>query len=350
MLWTWFPVACWYSIAALLQPAPNPRAAVISAEEADDDFAVQGEYLGCLAGACGRTTVGLQIVALGNGKFQGLRFEGGLPGHGAIVLPGQALEGRREGERVLLTGSDGSQVEIAAGRAHCRAAAGAGALDKIERVSPTMGALPPPNAVVLFGDGVEPQFDKFKLAADGTLLAGATTRMPVHDFTLHVEFRTPYMPQARGQGRGNSGVYIQRRYEVQVLDSFGLAGTSNECGGLYRQQAPGLNMCLPPLSWQTYDIQFRAARWDATGRQKVANAELTVFHNGVAVHYHHLIPNKTGAGQIESPQDLPIYFQDHGNPVTFRNVWIVLDEPAAAESCPPARRPKLAARLFRGRR
>ena len=133
------------------------------------------------------------------------------------------------------------------------------------------------------------------------------------------------MPYARGQGRGNSGVYIQQRYEVQILDSFGLDGVANECGGVYRQQAPDVNMCLPPLSWQTYDIHFTAARWNSASH-KIANARLTVYHNGEPIHLNRELPEKTGAGQKESPDPRPIHFQHHGNPVHFRNVWIVLED------------------------
>jgi hypothetical protein len=144
----------------------------------------------------------------------------------------------------------------------------------------------------------------------------------VGDFHLHLEFRTPYKPFARGQHRGNSGVYIQRRYEVQVLDSFSLSGEANECGGLYRMKTPEVNMCLPPLSWQTYDIDFTAAKFDADGK-RIAKARLTVVHNGEVIHDDFELPNKTGAGRKESPEPLPIWLQGHGNPVQFRNIWIV---------------------------
>jgi hypothetical protein len=131
------------------------------------------------------------------------------------------------------------------------------------------------------------------------------------------------MPAARGQARGNSGVYIQRRYEVQILDSFGLEGEFNECGALYRQTPPDINMALPPLVWQTYDIWFAPPRFAADGTTKLANARLTVLHNGVPIHWHREITAKTGGGQQEGAQALPIQLQDHGNPVMFRNIWIV---------------------------
>jgi hypothetical protein len=194
-----------------------------------------------------------------------------------------------------------------------------------------MGAAPPPGSTVLFDGSSTDQFTGGKLAPDGTLLAGVTTKMPVHDFQLHLEFRTPYMPQARGQGRGNSGVYIQQRYEVQILDSFGLAGVKDGCGGLYKQTAPAVNMCLPPLAWQTYDIWFTAAKWSEDGKSKVKNASITVLHNGVAIHSQQEFVDKTGGGKVEGPRDFPIILQDHGNPVTFRNIWVApLTENVAA--------------------
>ena len=109
---------------------------------------------------------------------------------------------------------------------------------------------------------------------------------------------------------------------MQILDSFGLAGKNNECGGLYHYVEPATNMCLPPLSWQTYDIDLTAAAFDTAGK-KTRNARLTVRHNGVLVHDDVEIARKTGAGKPEGALALPTKLQNHGNPVRFRNIWLV---------------------------
>jgi hypothetical protein len=131
------------------------------------------------------------------------------------------------------------------------------------------------------------------------------------------------MPEKRGQGRGNSGVYLQGRYEVQILDSYALEGRDNECGGIYKVGPPLVNMCAPPTQWQTYDITFRAPRFDANGK-KIELSTLTVVHNGVT------IQNEVKAkGPTTAAPDLTekgpggIYLQDHGNPVEYRNIWLV---------------------------
>jgi hypothetical protein len=164
-------------------------------------------------------------------------------------------------------------------------------------------------------------------AENGHLLAtGCTSKKRFADYALHLEFRTPYMPTARGQQRGNSGVYHSGRWETQILDSFGLDGKDNECGGIYSISKPRLNMCLPPLAWQTYDVEFTAAKFDAAGK-RVAWPRITVRLNGVRVHEKlELSKDFTTAAPITKPLDGPegpVFLQDHGNPVVFRNIWIV---------------------------
>lgn len=323
-------------------PKDKGKAAATDVSKADADFAYQGEFLGCawVGNGC-REYVGLQVVALGDGKFDIYHLRGGLPGAGWDRHTRNKIGGALK-DGVLVGKNDQLAIAISPQQAILSNSAGAelGRLERILRVSPSAGAAAPPGAIVLF-DGTPPKIlDGAKLSPDGLLEIGSTTKMPVHDFQLHVEFKLPYMPYARGQGRANSGVYIQQRYELQILDSFGLEGIENECGSLYRQQRPELNMCFPPLSWQTYDIYFTAARFDSVGK-KIANTRITVYQNGVPIHCNRDVPAKTGAGQKEAPEPRPIHFQNHGNPVQYRNLWIVPNDPAPSvignvASCQPA--------------
>jgi len=148
------------------------------------------------------------------------------------------------------------------------------------------------------------------------------------DHRIHLEFRTPFMPDKRGQARGNSGVYVHGRYEIQVLDSYGLEGLDNDCGGIYKVSAPRVNMCAPPLQWQTYDITFQAPRFDPAGK-KTRNARITVVHNGVPIHEDLELPGPTpgGIASDERPEPAPLFLQDHSDPVRYRNIWVV-DFPA----------------------
>jgi len=180
----------------------------------------------------------------------------------------------------------------------------------------------PEGAVVLFDGTGTDQFTTAEMTSDDLLMEGADVKPMFQDFNLHVEFRLPYMPYADGQQRGNSGLYLQSRYECQVLDSFALIPKIDGLGALYRFRPPAINMCFPPLVWQTYDVQFTAPRWNADGT-KARNATITSWINGVKVQDNVSLPNKTGAGKIEEPVLLPTRFQDHGDPVRFRNIWVV---------------------------
>jgi len=151
------------------------------------------------------------------------------------------------------------------------------------------------------------------------------TKRKFQDFKLHIEFNVPPMPpHVKGQGRGNSGVYIQRRYELQILDSYGQPPRKNEGGSIYKFKAPDQSVCKKPGDWQSYDIIFHAARFEGRGEntRKVKNARMTVWQNGVLIHDDVEVPNKTGAGRPEGPEPGPILLQDHGSEVMFRNIWI----------------------------
>jgi hypothetical protein len=154
------------------------------------------------------------------------------------------------------------------------------------------------------------------------------------DFQLHVEFKVPYMPEAHGQERGNSGVGLLATYEIQVLDSYGWKEPgSGDCGAVYSQAAPLVNACKPPRQWQTYDITFHAARWE--NGVKVKNARVTVFLNGICVQNNQDIRGATGIASHETEGPGPIYLQYHNNTVRFRNVWVLPLAPEGATHYEP---------------
>jgi hypothetical protein len=203
------------------------------------------------------------------------------------------------------------------------------ALTRVEKGSPTLGQQPPQGAVPLMQDSMEQWVlhpDPLALRPEGFVeitSPGYRTRDEFGSGLYHVEFRTPYMPNARGQGRGNSGVYVLGRYEVQVLDSFGLPPADNEAGGIYRRATPLVNASLPPEEWQTYDIEFTAPQFDAAGA-KTANARITVRHNGIVIHDDVELSDLTAGGVsgTEAAQG-PLFLQHHGDRVRYRNIWFL---------------------------
>ncbi len=298
-------------------------ATFLTPEEAGIDFQIQGEYLGTLEADGEDQAWGAQVIALGGGRFELVGYRGGLPGEG-WSRGGEVnrMQGAlRDGKAYF--SSDEVDVVIQDGKMEVKyQGESVGALPRVERKSPTLGAEPPEGALVLFDGSSAEHFQRGRIVEENLLLADCETKQKFDDFKLHIEFRTPFKPYARGQERGNSGVYVQNRYEVQVLDSFGLEGKNNECGGIYSIAEPSVNMCFPPLTWQTFDIDFTAARYDDEGN-KVKNARVTIKHNGVVIHDDLELPHGTPGKNPEGPGPDGIYLQGHGNPVVFRNIWVV---------------------------
>jgi hypothetical protein len=289
-----------------------------AAKAGDPDFSLQGEYT--------KAEAGLQVVALGAGKFYTATLQGGLPGAGWNGKPVTSA----------LVESDAVKTLIAS------------SWTRAERTSPTLGAKPPAGATVLFDGSNTDQWASAKL--DDKLLSENTqTKNKFKNFTLHMEFRMPFKPTTApsSQDRGNSGVYIFGRYEVQLLDSFGLhffpntheesqwnsafqkelgfkpgSNRTQFCGAMYLFKTPDINASFPPLAWQTYDITFTAPKFD--GEKKTSNARVTVIQNGIKIQDNVELQKGTGAaGKKPEVAEEAIYLQGHSNPVRFRNMWIV---------------------------
>jgi hypothetical protein len=267
------------------------------------DYDLQGEYKSA-DGA-------IQVAAMPQNTFHVVSYRGGLPAFG--------WDGNKPGSEML----DAAGVKkVIAG------------LERIERKSPTLGEKPPAGAVVLFDGKTNKMEGKVE---DGLLWAGAKTKDQFGSFKLHMEFRLPFKPDrmVSNQDRGNSGVYIFNRYECQVLDSFTAphaygrelafkaeSDPKQWCASFYKFKYPDNNVSLPALRWQTYDIEFTAPKFE--NGKKVANARISVRHNGVLVHDDVELEKGTGNGgrRPEVPEE-SIYLQNHGNPVAYRNMWIV---------------------------
>ena len=277
--------------------------------------------------------VGAQVIALGKGEFQANL----LPAINKRVKPLAVLKGKTEGQKVTFAESGGWSGVLAEGKFTGTGAKGKFEMKKVTRLSPTMGAKPPAGAVVLLGPETKDLTAEWvhsggkkpcpwKLLPGGVMqcvprTGSVISKKQFGKHKVHIEFRTTFDPARRGQGRGNSGVYLQGRYEVQILDSYGLEGRSNECGGIYRVAAPLVNMCAPPLQWQTFDVTFDAAV--ITGNKATKPPQMTVLHNGVKIHENVKMPGKTTAAPKSGTAPTGgLYLQDHGHRIEFRNIWV----------------------------
>lgn len=205
-----------------------------------------------------------------------------------------------------------------------------------EVVTPGKGTSPPSDAIVLF-DGKD--LDKWENMKGGvakwdvsdgamTVVKGAgsiQTKEVFGDCQLHIEWRTPAKVESEGQGRGNSGIFLQGIYEVQVLDSYKNRTYSNgQAASIYKQYIPLVNASQPPGVWQTYDIIYKAPIFKDNGKLE-SPAYITVIHNGILVQNHvELIGDTPNVGKPKytAHGDGPIMLQDHSNPVSYRNIWI----------------------------
>jgi len=307
---------------------------------------IMGQYEGMATPAKGSAVKAqAQVVAEGKRRYRAVLSP--MPEAGVKATPLE-LKGRLSwlripflmGKKLSLAGNHQGVVwtgKIAEGNLTAAAKGEAGGkfdLNRIEPRSPTEGLKPPAGAIVLLPYTpdklttlTEWTNPNWKILPDGSVQVARGDSKSVRKFGdchLHAEFWLPYEPLGRGQGRGNSGVYLQDFYEVQVLDSFGLPSKNNECGGIYSIAAPKVNMSFPPLQWQTYDITFRAPRFGPDGKVVEPATFVKVVHNGVTIHENIKAPRSTErskpGGEVKAG---PIRLQNHGHPVRFRNFWIV---------------------------
>ncbi len=268
-------------------------------------------------------------------------------GHGRPGLPAGLAVAEAEAEAAAITGS------IRSRRLHLLGRQREGSIEWLSPIewpepqvvdpgpAPTAPAPIPADAVVLF-DGTS--LDRWENGANWPVADGVATigkgnirtQQAFGDCQLHVEFRTPPPAGRRGQNRGNSGVFLMDKYEIQLLDSFpdGTDGPvtyfDGQCGALYKQQPPAVNACRPPGAWQTYDILFTRPRFAADGSLE-RPARVSVVHNGVAIHSDTVIKGETfyhqPPGYTAHADALPLRLQDHGSPVQFRSIWVRPFEP-----------------------
>ena len=323
-----------FILSLILSPILGP---IPAAAQSADPF--MGNYRGGFTGGPhGNEKLSAQISALGRGAYRVVVYLRGGPGEGRRAeFRGQVAEGVLDIEAASATTPDvgytlGGSIEAEVFRGFLKEDGNVTSF-KLERVvieSPTLGMQPPEGAEVLLdGSNLDKWIVRPRWVINGAgamAISGGSimTKEAFGDAQYHIEFRTPFMPTARGQARGNSGVYAMGAYEIQVLDSFADVPADNLCGGIYQFATPIVNACAPPGQWQTYDITMRAPRFGPDGK-KTENAVLTVKLNGVTIHDNLVLEHASpgGLGNTEVPEGR-LMIQDHGDGVQFRNIWVDL--------------------------
>ncbi len=314
---------------------------------APSEAEVQGLYEGTGIDAAGQFKIEARVVAQGNGNYN--VFVRQTRGEGNIARV--ELKGKTEGDTVAITGKAG-QVKWKGTCAACaiQGECGPGGkfqIHRVEKKPPTLGKKPPQGAVILLDgkdfsemilqSGAKWDVGKVSVAEDGSIQVprGGMTSKRTFDgsYDLHVEFLVPLMPEAHSQGRSNSGLFLTNSDEIQVLDSFGdTTYLGGGCGGIYAYKDPDTMetieslkgnpqymfslASLPPLAWQTFDVEYRTRTKDG---KPLGKPRVTVWHNGIKIHDHVEI---RGAVIGYSPKG-KFHFQDHGNPVRYRNIWVL---------------------------
>ena len=304
-------------------------AALAAAPQEQD---VQGIYEGACKDAKGEHKMEARVIAWGKGTYKVFIRQPIAEGKVAKV----ELSGKTEGDAVSFAGKAGD-VEWSAAYADgaIKGTCGEGCtleLKRVVRESPTLGAKPPEGAIILLDgksfnevtcpknkDGTDQEWKPVEGGGIQVPKGGMTAKRQFDgSLKLHVEFKIPFMPNERDQGRGNSGVYLPNGEEIQVLDSFGSTSyPGGGCGGLYAYKNPDAFdqfslASLPPLQWQTYDVEYHVQKQDGkpTGKPRV-----TVYHNGIKIHDNAELRKDARAGGF--------HFQDHGNQVHYRNIWVL---------------------------
>lgn len=326
----------WFLMTSAASAQPK-RPVPIDPLKVDEDFAVQGEYIGVITDDGKPQKYGIRVgITDKRGDFKAIAYRGGLPGDGwdkkfsdeknkrLAEWPGQTRDGVTTFPKFLRGSAslrNGTLTVHSGGEK-------IGELKRVTRQSPTLGAKPPPGAIVLFDGSNLDHFvtPRSKMTDDKLLMVGARTKQNFTDFVLHVEFRVPYL-----RSPGHSAIFLQNSFHLAVAGrSFGSGMCSDlGCGGIRWVRAPDENMCFPPLTWQTFDIDYSAAHFDGAGKV-TRKPVVTIRQNGVVIHDRVELPEmppfyRGGGTDPLTPQGGPLLFQSHADDrhYAYRNVWVL---------------------------